>query len=383
MPVIGFPITLEGMINSLMTESRLTSYKIAGYQERVTLVLRFDSSNKMADTDMDGTGYSTQGRFRRKPPNQVRRDKARKEDYKSNVHAERNESCESHLEQKSGVANGDCLQVTTRHESTESEGIRHEPTSSESESDSKVNESDDDDTTATTNFAEKTTMLSSVEERAAHGSQDSSADTDTDSNGTESVLDDTGYTTTNNLYTPLYNMTDSPCYTPGSTLTHHRHSTPPKHTRMSRQHSDNSNSAKESTHNKRWDSDKRELYSEYLQTDESLRLQCRNITKDVIQQVIQSDRNNNMKKRLLDHNTYRPMVIVETDDLLVEYSPSNKKVIKFTVKQSDLHSFHDTTRLRQLEQWDDRTLDIQTRYPDALERIKKALPVLKQFIGRD
>ncbi|GFR77000.1 hypothetical protein ElyMa_000497500 [Elysia marginata] len=56
MPVSGFPTILENIPNSLFQESQLASYKLAGNQQKTTLVLQFDA---MADTRVSTSHLST------------------------------------------------------------------------------------------------------------------------------------------------------------------------------------------------------------------------------------------------------------------------------------------------------------------------------------
>ncbi|GFR94347.1 hypothetical protein ElyMa_002665900 [Elysia marginata] len=74
MPVSGFPTILENILNSLFQESQLASYKLAGNQQKTTLVLRFDA---MADTSVSTSHLSTPAEARRKSPSQFRRDRRR------------------------------------------------------------------------------------------------------------------------------------------------------------------------------------------------------------------------------------------------------------------------------------------------------------------
>ncbi|GFR78783.1 hypothetical protein ElyMa_000540200 [Elysia marginata] len=74
MPVSGFPTILENILNSLFQESELASYKLAGNQQKTTLVLRFDA---MADTSVSTCHLSTPAEVRRKSPSQLRRDRRR------------------------------------------------------------------------------------------------------------------------------------------------------------------------------------------------------------------------------------------------------------------------------------------------------------------
>ncbi|GFR86866.1 hypothetical protein ElyMa_002477800 [Elysia marginata] len=74
MPVSGFPTILENILNSMLQESQLASYKLAGNQQRTTLVLRFDA---MADTSVPTFHQSTPAEVRRKSPSQLRRDRRR------------------------------------------------------------------------------------------------------------------------------------------------------------------------------------------------------------------------------------------------------------------------------------------------------------------
>ncbi|GFR81998.1 hypothetical protein ElyMa_002354900 [Elysia marginata] len=74
MPVSGFPTILENILNSLFQESQLASYKLAGNQQKTTLVLRFDA---MADTSVSTSHLSTPAEARLKSPSQLRRDRRR------------------------------------------------------------------------------------------------------------------------------------------------------------------------------------------------------------------------------------------------------------------------------------------------------------------
>ncbi|GFS08098.1 hypothetical protein ElyMa_004747500, partial [Elysia marginata] len=61
MPVSGFPTILENILNSMLQESQLASYKLAGNQQRTTLVIRFDA---MADTSVSTLHQSTPAEVR-------------------------------------------------------------------------------------------------------------------------------------------------------------------------------------------------------------------------------------------------------------------------------------------------------------------------------
>ncbi|GFR59035.1 hypothetical protein ElyMa_001784000 [Elysia marginata] len=62
MPVSGFPTILESILISLFQESQQASIKLAGNQQRTTLVLRFDA---MADTSVSTSHLSTPAEVRR------------------------------------------------------------------------------------------------------------------------------------------------------------------------------------------------------------------------------------------------------------------------------------------------------------------------------
>ncbi|GFR92062.1 hypothetical protein ElyMa_006190800 [Elysia marginata] len=74
MPVNGFPTILENILNNMLQESQLASYKLAGNQQRTTQYLRFDA---MADTSVSTYHLSTPAEVRRKSPSQLRRDRRR------------------------------------------------------------------------------------------------------------------------------------------------------------------------------------------------------------------------------------------------------------------------------------------------------------------
>ena len=73
MPVVGFPTTLESVLNTLVSQPGLSSYKIAANPDSTTVVLRFTN---MAD----GQGLTTVEPttcWRKKSASQLRRDRTR------------------------------------------------------------------------------------------------------------------------------------------------------------------------------------------------------------------------------------------------------------------------------------------------------------------
>ena len=68
MPVQGLPSTLEGVLNDLIKENPLTSFKIDGRGDNIEVVLRF-STGQPNDT--------ATRQHRLKPPSQLARDKRR------------------------------------------------------------------------------------------------------------------------------------------------------------------------------------------------------------------------------------------------------------------------------------------------------------------
>lgn len=78
MPVNGLPPVLECLINKLLDDSKLASYKIVGLEQRTTIVLRFGPP----DMGVSAVHHSTpSASFRRKSPSQMRRDEIRKQHY--------------------------------------------------------------------------------------------------------------------------------------------------------------------------------------------------------------------------------------------------------------------------------------------------------------
>ena len=93
MPSFGLPKILEQTINTILEESKLDSYKIAGNGPRTTIVLRFDAN--MADASVSPMHQSTpQSCYRRKSPGQKRRDGERLQQH-VNISRERldNQNC--------------------------------------------------------------------------------------------------------------------------------------------------------------------------------------------------------------------------------------------------------------------------------------------------
>ncbi|GFS12697.1 hypothetical protein ElyMa_003118100 [Elysia marginata] len=74
MPISGSPTILENILNSSLQETQLASYRLAGSQQRITLVLRF---YVIADTCVSTFHQLTPVEVRRKSPSQLRRDRRR------------------------------------------------------------------------------------------------------------------------------------------------------------------------------------------------------------------------------------------------------------------------------------------------------------------
>ncbi len=75
MPVCGLPPALESMLNSLVGENKLTSWRISGERDFIGVSLRFHSIAN------GGTGVIGEHVYRSKPPSQVSRDKQRRNNW--------------------------------------------------------------------------------------------------------------------------------------------------------------------------------------------------------------------------------------------------------------------------------------------------------------
>ena len=83
MPVTGLPAMLESILNNILKESQLSSFKLCGDQRgsKTVLVIRFEA---MADMSMSTQLCSTSpATFRKKSPSQIRRDRIRQLQYKN------------------------------------------------------------------------------------------------------------------------------------------------------------------------------------------------------------------------------------------------------------------------------------------------------------
>ena len=362
MPVTGLPPILERMMNSLVADSRLTSYKMAGFQEKVTLVLRFNNTT-MADTDVGATGCSTSGTFRRKSPSQIQRDKTRKGNRKDSSTIPRN--------QESRVTEKDRKSLCHSHShSTDDEAGVLEVDHIENEKDGEET-SGSEDRMASTQVS-KTIPLSTK-------NWDHKKDE-------KFLIDDTGFNSPN-MYSVLSDIHDCQhsMFVNEPTPTQQQPDTTHQHTdyQTGTPHSDHSHCAtKECTHNRHSDCHSTELFDLYVDNNENhLEWKRDELSEDNIKQVTRKDRNNRIKKLLLDYSGFTEQVLAETDDMLVEYCTNKKKVITFTYKTSNPRYLRDRMRLRQLEAWKDSTRFIEEKYPDAIPTIEKALPLLKQYIS--
>ena len=79
MSVSGLPTALELIIDSILENGKLASYKIAGNGPRTTIALRFDTN--VADTSVSPIHQSTP--LRRKTTNQRRRERERLEEHEN------------------------------------------------------------------------------------------------------------------------------------------------------------------------------------------------------------------------------------------------------------------------------------------------------------
>ena len=74
MPVCGLPQALESMLNSLIGENKLTSWRISGGKDFIGVSLRFHSVDS-------STGVTGDIMYRSKPPSQVVRDRQRRNNW--------------------------------------------------------------------------------------------------------------------------------------------------------------------------------------------------------------------------------------------------------------------------------------------------------------
>ena len=76
MPVNGLPIAVEGALNSLLTASHVSSWKLQGQGTYTTLVLRFKENEEGAMADTANVYY------KKKSKGQIQREKERAEEYR-------------------------------------------------------------------------------------------------------------------------------------------------------------------------------------------------------------------------------------------------------------------------------------------------------------
>ena len=105
----GLPQTLELILNNILQDSQLSSYKIAGNGPRTTIVLRFDAC--MEDASLSPLHQSTPKSYRRKSSDQSNKDverhvKLRREemDHQNNSSSIRNVTAAMNLKSKDDSA---------------------------------------------------------------------------------------------------------------------------------------------------------------------------------------------------------------------------------------------------------------------------------------
>ena len=105
------------------------------------------------------------------------------------------------------------------------------------------------------------------------------------------------------------------------------------------------------------------------------------INHDLKRHITQSERNNDILKMVVDTYTETIVLLMETDDLIIEYSLEDERIVNFIVKDnSQDDSPYQRMRERHLKNWQDETEYIQTHYKEGMELMVSLLPHLKQLI---
>ena len=332
MPVSGLPTMLECIINNILEESQLASYKIAGNGQRTTLVLRFDA---MIDTGVLNFHQSTpaNNNCHRKSPSKIQRDNRRLQQFRTSLPKEKTD--------KTNLPN----EKTTFEEKNTQESV---------------------DTTVT-----KTTHNSLLP-----------AMCDSGIHSLPSVLDMLDETTAHNT-----EETDSLNSSQGSeteVTTNIIHSTVDQHNNKS---DCDDTPSQEVTHDYETEQETSD-YADYLSlcrkflNGDKIQVQSQKIKRDMGLLVTQSDRNNKIIKLCLDSYGPSQVFLAETDDLIVEFNVDDRKITNFIIKNSD----HDSSpyanmRRRHMATWTNNLQLLQEEYHDTVLGIMRILPLLKRWIN--
>ncbi len=86
MPVDGLPRTLETILNTLLQDNTLSSFKIQGKGKQTCVVLRLSPPAHPKDAEQgQSSSHSDTAVYRRKCPSQVARDRRRAEQHRNSV----------------------------------------------------------------------------------------------------------------------------------------------------------------------------------------------------------------------------------------------------------------------------------------------------------
>ena len=128
-------------------------------------------------------------------------------------------------------------------------------------------------------------------------------------------------------------------------------------------------------------SDYASLSRKFLLRDK-IQLRSEKIKRDIGLFVTQQDRNNTTKKLLLDSFGPSPVILAETDDLIVEFNVNTRKIVNFIIKNSEQESRsrYENMRIKHMRDWSDESRMILEDYSSLILDIRTALPLLKWWM---
>ena len=379
MPVCGLPTLLECLLNNLMTDSQLTSYKMDGFQEKVTLVLRF---GKMADTNGCLAGHSTPVSFRRKSTGQVQRDRSRRQTYISSIGEKTMESREL-ADHRSAHSRIHCSDLEQNYKTTAAVDHKKEAIHVSQDVNSTQIDTMKDETDKVKGDANKETELLKVD-KLNQVNQETTENNNVIGNSKQPTKQKEQQCVSTG--DSDYNISkDTSIYVTKRVAqsTDSEHSDRSTTDGLHRDY-DDWYTHKECTHNTKQPAiaDKENSYNKYLCVDAIERRSIR-LSNQVIGKVTTPVRNNNIKKYAGFRFDTVSVIMAETDDLILEYCLDKKKITNFIAKDTTRPSRYEERWLDHVKTWKDEYITYaQERWPEDITIINTALALLKEYIMR-
>ena len=383
----GLPKTLELILNNILQDSQLASYKIAGNGPRTTIVLRFDAC--MEDASVSPLHQSTPESYRRKSSSQSNKElerhvKLQREemDYQNNSSSKRNVTAAMNLKSKDDSAFHSLSLLDRSTSSLTNREIAHNERKQAKSPNKKVllktavkkdqqggGEQQIFATTLGEEAKEKDETSLKVKNQCTDLSN-SQGNQDTD------ILDQHTEDSSNTADTREQK-------TPESSLRTRSSATEILNTEYSeREHKVKANESKNLKTDEAAQAKGHHIHDEESKMKDNKlknkiscdKVQARNINteRDNKKLVNRPRRKNTLKKIILD--TSWGVMVAETEDFIFEYSMTREMITNHYVKEEEQESPYCKMRKQHLRDWPDDTLRIEEEgHTEALSKFQKQL----------